>query len=149
MSITNHVLTGAIIAIAVKQPALALPLAYLSHFVLDALPHFGYPERGFGPALSHKLTYVYGFFNISALLVVLYVLRHRGILPYVAGFAALSPDFLWPYRYFGFERYGKEPPAAGVITRFHQKIQWCERPWGIAAEVVWFGTMFGLLYKVL
>ena len=41
---TNHMVTGAVIALVVKQPALALPLAFLSHFVLDALPHYG--ERG-------------------------------------------------------------------------------------------------------
>ena len=46
---------------------------------------------------------------------------------------ALSPDIMWVYRYFWFERKGLEPPA-GPITRFHKQLQWSEKPWGIAVE---------------
>jgi hypothetical protein len=41
----NHGMTGAAIALAVKQPALAVPLAFLSHFVTDMIPHFGLNEQ--------------------------------------------------------------------------------------------------------
>ncbi len=37
----NHAVTGALIAGAVGNPFLAIPLAFASHFVLDAIPHFG------------------------------------------------------------------------------------------------------------
>jgi hypothetical protein len=37
---------GAIIALAISQPLIALPLAFVSHFVLDALPHYGYGGGG-------------------------------------------------------------------------------------------------------
>ena len=40
MTATNHALTGATIATLVRQPYLAIPLAFLSHFFCDALPHF-------------------------------------------------------------------------------------------------------------
>ena len=37
---------GAVIAFTVKKPLLALPLAVLSHFVLDSIPHFGDNNQG-------------------------------------------------------------------------------------------------------
>ena len=40
MTATNHALTGAIIGFTVVAP-LAFLVAILSHFVLDAIPHFG------------------------------------------------------------------------------------------------------------
>jgi len=58
MTITNHILAGAIIGAVIKEPALALPIAFASHFVMDALPHFGYEgNKGYGEALKHKLSY--------------------------------------------------------------------------------------------
>lgn len=37
---TPHVIVGAAIATKVANPALALPLAFMSHFVLDKTPHW-------------------------------------------------------------------------------------------------------------
>src|SRR5690348_3620935 len=37
----NHAMTGVAIALAVRQPLLAAPLAFASHFLLDITPHFG------------------------------------------------------------------------------------------------------------
>ncbi|MFZ1324307.1 MAG: hypothetical protein WAQ57_04090 [Candidatus Saccharimonadales bacterium] len=70
MHTVNHAAAGAGIALAVRQPLLALPLALASHFVLDALPH-----------------------------------------------------------------YGKKPPKAGPITRFHKRFQWRERDGGVFIEI--------------
>ena len=41
MTATNHVVTGIAIVALVPNPAISLPLAFLAHFALDALPHFG------------------------------------------------------------------------------------------------------------
>jgi hypothetical protein len=41
MLITNHVLSGALIGAAVRRPVPAFALGVASHFVLDALPHWG------------------------------------------------------------------------------------------------------------
>lgn len=42
MTATNHALTGAVIALAINEPWLAIPLAFLSHFAIDAIPHWDY-----------------------------------------------------------------------------------------------------------
>jgi hypothetical protein len=148
MTIANHTLAAAVIAGAIKQPALVLPLAFASHFVLDALPHYGYAGQGYGEALKHKLTYIEQSGSIIALLTVLYLLRNQGVLSYIAAFVAISPDLMWPYRYFFFERLGKQPPG-GYLTNFHRKIQWCERPWGILVEMLAFAVLLALLLRIM
>ena len=41
MLVTNHVLSGAVIGAAVQRPLPTFALGVASHFVLDALPHWG------------------------------------------------------------------------------------------------------------
>ena len=41
MLVTNHVLSGAVIGAAVRNPWIAFPLGFASHLVLDAVPHWG------------------------------------------------------------------------------------------------------------
>ena len=41
MLITNHVLSGAVIGAVARRPAAAFTLGVASHFVLDAIPHWG------------------------------------------------------------------------------------------------------------
>jgi hypothetical protein len=52
----------------------------------------------------------------------------------VAALLASSPDLMWLYRYYRYERKGKTY-AGGRLMRFHQRIQWFERPWGHIIEV--------------
>lgn len=44
MLLVPHTIAAIAIASAIKQPELALPLAFLSHFVLDFIPHWDPPE---------------------------------------------------------------------------------------------------------
>lgn len=37
---TPHVIVGSAIAITIKNPAISIPLAFLSHFVLEKVPHW-------------------------------------------------------------------------------------------------------------
>lgn len=41
MLITNHVLSGALIGVAVRRPVPAFVLGVASHFALDTVPHWG------------------------------------------------------------------------------------------------------------
>jgi hypothetical protein len=41
MLLTNHVLSGAVIGAAARRPVTAFALGVASHFVLDAVPHWG------------------------------------------------------------------------------------------------------------
>jgi hypothetical protein len=41
MLVTNHVLSGAVIGAVTRRPAAAFALGFVSHFALDAVPHWG------------------------------------------------------------------------------------------------------------
>lgn len=134
MTTSNHLFAGAIIALSVQQPAFAIPLAFMSHFLMDAMPHYGYEGRDYGKAFKHKLTFVMESVNIVGVPLLFYLLWGQSIWVFVAAVAALSPDFMWVYRYFWFERKGLPAPG-GALTKFHHDIQRYERSWGILVEI--------------
>lgn len=145
MTTTNHALTGALIATVIKQPYLAIPLAFLSHFVCDALPHF---EAGF--TFGKKSMYIYLFFDgLCAALFALFLL-FKGVdyplLLAVSGFAAMSPDLTWLY--YGLTDRLEDHKKFGRIALFHEKIQWSATRWGIVPEVFWAALMVTLILKL-
>lgn len=150
MTSSNHAATGAIIALAINQPVLALPAAYASHFLLDALPHFGFPGKGGYPeAFKHKyLTFTTEFLGLIGIVVVIIMLRSQTLWVWLAAILAISPDFMWPYVYMAFERKNKVHKH-GPISQFHHNIQWCERPWGLFVEIAWFIGTFVILQKLI
>ncbi|HET6924656.1 MAG TPA: hypothetical protein VFH39_02395, partial [Candidatus Saccharimonadales bacterium] len=129
----------------VHRPALALPLALLSHFVLDALPHYGYGyiphhERDQQRNFLRKQT-ADTYFALLLFWVVPYVLRHQQapIVTMLCMLAGFLPDVIWPYQYVMAQRRGgyKQPDW---YARFHKAIQWCERPWGLWVELGWLAA---------
>lgn len=139
MTATNHALTGATIALAVKRPELAIPLAFLSHFALDAIPHFGVPPGKFVLRKYYKFL-VGDFVALLAMTVVLAVLftsKFWIILSCMA--VAAGPDFMWWIYRKNLEDNNKQ--GVDVISRFHWWIQWKEFTKGIFIEVGWFIIM--------
>lgn len=150
MTATNHVLAGAVIAAAVHQPAIALPLAFLSHFLLDALPHYGDRED---PARAlARLKWVLPVDSAVALAVLLSLVLlgplHWQIVV-LGGVLGASPDLLQIPRYIRYLRTGNSAPDKDWLSRFHHIIQWGERSWGIFAEIIYAGILLVLLAKTL
>jgi hypothetical protein len=148
MTATNHALTGAVIALAVKQPALALPLAFLSHFVCDAIPHFDTEK-------DNKLAKI--VIPLDLLLAVILILSFTFLLdtdiqPWLLfGCMALatSPDIVWGWRFYKLRNLRKiiEEPML-VTTRLHQRIQWSETRKGSFVEAPWFIVMLLFVLKL-
>lgn len=132
MTATNHALTGAAIAMVVRQPALALPLALVAHFVMDIIPHSDLNIKEitadvlFGVLLIISLAlFLSGTFSVWLMLA--------------CAFLCASPDLVWGWRYYKLRDKDKiilEPMSS--FSRWHQKIQWSESRPGIYVEVVWF-----------
>lgn len=131
---TNHMTTGAVIAFAIKQPAFALPLAFLSHFLLDALPHYG--VKGEEHTFSRLTHAVIVTDIIIAMGFLLWLATSGYYLAALAAVAAASPDAAWGYRVLQMHLYGRMKPQ-NMLTKFHAWIQWGERPWGLAVEAVY------------
>lgn len=159
MTAVNHALTGAVIAVAVHRPLLAIPLAFVSHFALDALPHFGIPIEGknAADAMTRNRSPFYrsilrlDLFLTIALLIILGIILHGQALVYLVltcSIVAVSPDFVWLYLYLKQMKAGKLLPY-GWFSRFHKWIQWSEKPWGLGVEAVWLGLTVAALAIML
>lgn len=144
MIATNHALFGAIVVTALPNPLIGLPLAFLAHFLLDAMPHFGIAfyddvKRRNGSRLFQAVIIV----DIILLLLGLAVLIGLPELSvsklYLAAgaVACMSLDIAWVYRATKQQYTGKVKPA-NKLNRFHSKIQWGEVSWGWVLEIVWF-----------
>lgn len=146
MTVTNHMMTGAFIAVAVPRPALAIPLALVSHFALDILPHYGYgdiprEQRDKQNNFILKQT-IDTYCALGLIWLVPYLLRNHQtpIVTVVCMLVAFVPDAIWSVHYVLAQRTGKYREL-NRFNRFHKAIQWCERSWGIYVEALWFALV--------
>jgi hypothetical protein len=142
MTATNHVMTGAFIAVAVQRPLLAIPLAFASHFFIDLLPHYGYGDIAFEHRDRQKYFVLKQAIDAYAALAlglsVPFLLKNHQSPAVTAWcmFAAYFPDMIWGIQFALAHRRGHYKER-GWFSRFHKWIQWCERPWGMYVEVMW------------
>lgn len=146
MTATNHTLTGVLIGLSVHSPVVAIVIAILSHFVLDAIPHYSDPKL-----VGKKLAPVLAIDASIALIILgsMVVLQPAyWLLAVACGIAAASPDLMWFPRWVRDVR-GRPPKPFNAIMRFHGKIQWAEKPYNYPYEIVWFICGLFLLVKLV
>jgi len=54
---------------------------------------------------------------------------------------------VWIYRFLQ-EFRTKITKPHGRFARFHQRIQWSEKPWGLGVEVAWIVMMIALMSDI-
>lgn len=148
MTTSNHLLVGTLIALTVKEPILVIPLALLSHFALDMLPHFGNTKTGLTATQIFRRYLSFEIFGIIGLVLLLSTGIYGFNLITLAAVVTVLPDLEWPVRYAFFEARGKIPPAT-ISSKYHKKIQWCEREWAAVVEILFFVGGFWLLHSLL
>jgi hypothetical protein len=128
----NHVAVGVLVAVIIKNPVVVVPVAFASHFVLDALPHFKYPEHN-----SNKFLYLLaidGALCSAIYIFALYKWPHQWLAITLGAFFAALPDFMWLFYY-------KKPLPKNWFYKFSAWIQWGERPWGMLIEIPVFALL--------
>jgi hypothetical protein len=131
--LTNHVLSGALIGALARRPVPAFAVAVASHFVLDAMPHWGKwgSRRRF-----LQVAVPDGLISLAAMgaLAALSPAERRPAV--VAGMAgAALPDLDKPaFIYFG------RSPFPRAVNRFHNRIQ-REAPGRAHLEVLAAGAL--------
>jgi hypothetical protein len=138
MTATNHALTGAVIGLAVGQPLIALPVAFLSHFVCDALPHYASadpPEKVLKTGRFRDYLIVEA--TLCALIVLILAITRpdNWLLASFCAFLAASPDFFWINRYMKTRAGLTWRP--NLFSRLALGIQWFAKPIGAAFEAAW------------
>ena len=149
MTATNHAITGAAVGLLIKVPLLAIPAAVLSHFVIDALPHF----KVRGEILErnrNKLFWLANLFDLG-FAIMLFVILPIALRPFLPVWvtatcmaAGIVPDAIWFWRVYE-EIKTKLVKPKGRVSILHSRIQWSETPPGIVVEVLWFVGMWGVL----
>jgi hypothetical protein len=127
MFITNHVLSGALIGLAApRRPAKVALVAVGSHFVLDAVPHWGIDDK----AKFRKVAIVDGLVGLATMRAVMGAVPRGTRVAVLAGMlGAAFPDADKPALMF----FGRSPFPARV-DRFHMGIQ-RESSHGIRTEI--------------
>lgn len=146
MMMINHMVTGAVIAFTVKEPLLALPLAVLSHFVLDSIPHFGdnnqgVSKEGYFPRFKKAVLITDAAFTV---IFMSWLVVSGYTLAIAVAVAAASPDFVWIYREIVLKIRGSLKPR-NVISKFHETVQWYEKRWAIIIDVAYLAFMLRVL----
>jgi hypothetical protein len=137
----NHGITGAVIALTVKQPVLAVPLAFLSHFATDMIPHFGLDEKELFKRRFNTILVVDFLFAIFLMVMLAILFPAQKWLIWVCMIAAASPDLMWAYHRLYIEHLKKRPVKLGRLGHFHSKIQWSQTITGALGEAIWFLIM--------
>lgn len=149
----NHATTGALIAAAVGNPFVAVPLAFASHFIMDAVPHFGWDldEDVFVRNRSKELK-VSAAIEIPLTIIVLTLLPllMRPIrlwwITLLVMLSALTPDFITFYRAFLEEREKRMRPES-IISKLHYGLthHHSNLVIGTVTELTYFAGALGLI----
>lgn len=150
MTATNHIITGSVIAGVLRQPALVLPLAFASHFLLDSMPHFGFADWNKARKKNRRL--IHSVITVDVILVVilvgLFIAMGAPALFYLAGLAAFSPDLAWVYQFIVYRSLEPDPNRSNAFNDFHERIQSRERPSGIYIEAGYLVIMSIFLFRI-
>ena len=142
MTAPNHALAGALIGLSIANPWLALPLAFLSHFVLDAIPHYDPPGQDSSERISSKRfeKELYGQAIVCFVIVLILVIAQpkQWLAAAFGAFLGASPDLFWVPRFLYVKWTGRDKDLRNPFLRFHSLIQWKTSPKLWPIEAVWF-----------
>ena len=141
----NHGLNGALIALVVKQPALAIPLSFASHYATDAVPHFSFASdellgRKFNRFIKADFT-----FSIFLMVVLGALFPAHAFLIWACMIAAAIPDIVWWF----YRKSAKSwPEGLGKFSSYHSRLNGKVHVSHFYFDTVWFVLVFGLILLV-
>lgn len=140
MRAVNHALVGSSIAAAIGN-VWALPIAFASHFALDAVPHFDDPTRMPLGSRPFWVAVIADGILVTMLIVFFLLSGGKSLLLIASGLLAVSPDVV----HLNLVLKEKLLPE-GPVYAFHRSLQWSETPYGMLVEaLVFFGSSFYLI----
>lgn len=146
MFLTNHALTGAAIGLALPAPEAVVPLAFASHFALDALPHFGMAHwsnfQGFQDPRWRAVGTADSVLATGVAVGLCLIFPGRALPIALGAFCAMLPDLFYVPEIFFKVRLDK------ALRRFHHWVQWGERPWGWIIELAWAAGMAWVIRRL-
>lgn len=139
MTATAHALIGASLAVKVVNPYLGIPIAILSHFVADLIPHWDAGTNHRDKSLTRlkieaSLDVLLGF----ALVFIIFRNLTNPVYLFSMVIAAQLPDWLEaPSWLFGI----RVPPFSWLDWLGHKLQSRLQLPWGLVTQVVVVGLL--------
>lgn len=117
-----HIAVGALIGRTTRRAWAALPLAFASHYALDALPHAYLSLRD--PAMLPLKAMIVAADALVGLALALWIARRQRHWRLILGsaFAATLPDLMNPVTSLG--RWLGRPPGTGWLIAAHLACAW-------------------------
>lgn len=139
MTATAHALIGASLAVKIANPILAIPLAILSHFIADLVPHWDAGTNHKQKSLNRlKLEATADVLLGFALVYLIFRNLVDPAYLFVMVIAAQSPDWLeapsWMFNI-------KIPPFSWLDWLGHKLQTRMQLPWGLVIQVVIVGLL--------
>lgn len=151
---TPHAIVGALLALQFKDPAIGLPVAFLSHFLFDLVPHWDWgwhpgdtisrikdPTKRNRIVLESTLDVIFGF----VICFILFWGKVNPIYLFAMILAAQGPDWLsTPYHLFHWHLF----PLKFISDLQHKMQLHAKLPWGITNQIAAV-VAFALLIYIL
>ena len=140
MTATAHALVGGAIAAAIPNPAIALPLAALSHPILDMIPHW---DLGMGWRKKNKVTFfAEAVLDLVLGLILAYFMFGKSVNPFYLltciFFSEIWDILMMPRLLFGWNFF----PFSTAYEWQHKIQSNAKLPWGILTQI---GTVTGIV----
>lgn len=134
MTATGHAIIGTIIAAKVGNPSFAIPLAIVSHFIADAIPHWDIAthrkEKSKANLILEAFSDVLLGFVLSFLILVLLFPATDPSYAFLMILVSQSPDWATaPYYFFGIKSFKWAYKLQKVFDRD------LDKPWGIINQI--------------
>lgn len=140
----SHSATGVVIALAVHNPAWALPLALVSHFVLDAIPHYGDDQLNGANKAFRRFILIDAIFGFGIAILMFALMPERRLAIALCAALATVPDLMWLPNHIRQTQNLPSKPHNGLM-RWHHKIQFEHPVWGVVTEAIWLLGMLSFL----
>ncbi len=139
MTATAHALIGASLAVKITSPQIGIPLAIISHFVADLIPHWDAGTNHRKKSLNRiKIEAAIDVLVGFALVFLIFRNLVDPVYLFVMVIAAQLPDWLEaPSWLFGF----RVPPFSWLDWLGHKLQSRLQLPWGLVTQIVVVGLM--------
>ena len=139
MTATAHALIGASLAVRFTNPYLGIPLAIVSHFIADLVPHWDAGTNHKKKSLTRLK--VEAAFDVLLGFALAFIIFRNLVNPtylFVMVISAQLPDWIEaPSWMFGF----KVPPFSWLDWLGHKLQTRMQLPWGLVTQVVIVGLL--------
>lgn len=146
MTGANHIATGALIGASFSAP-IAMPLAFVSHFAMDVLPHFGDENLSRRSRRFLAVVVMDACIVLTITAAIIALKPHHWQLMLAGGVIAMSPDAMHAPDFYR-ELRKRQMKGRGRLGNWHHNIQ-REYAWGIIVEAVWLAFITPFLLRAL